>query len=223
MGEQAKKDFVGLFGSILRVMTILSSFDQFENEKLFSDRQMQDYQSMYIDLYHELKKPEGEKVDIYDDVVFELELVKQIEVNIDYILMLVEQYREKHGLDGEAIATVLKVVDSGMQLRSKKALIEAFLKSINVDSDINGDWKKFVDRKKEDDFQQIVIEEGLDELKARKFITEALESGDFKTNGTAIDSFMPPVRRFGGVGDRSSIKQRIIDRLMEFYERYFGM
>ena len=223
IGEQAKKDFVGLFGSILRVMNILSSFDQFEDDKLLSDRQMQDYQSMYIDLYHELKKPEGEKVDIHDDVVFELELVKQIEVNIDYILKLVEEYREKHGLDGEAIATVLKVVDSSMQLRSKKALIEAFLKSINVDSDINGDWKKFVDRKKEDDFQQIVIEEGLDEQKARKFITEALESGDFKTNGTAIDSFMPPVRRFGGGGDRASIKQRIIDKLMEFYERYFGM
>ena len=224
VGEKAMKDFVGLFGSILRVMNILSSFDQFENDKLLQDRQMQDYQSRYIDIYHELKnKDMGEKVDIHDDVVFQLELVKQIEVNIDYILMLVEKYKEEYQYDAEAIVTVLKVVDSSMQLRSKKALIEAFLKSINVDTDVVGGWRKFVDRKKEEDFQQIVIEEGLDEQKARKFITEALEAGDFKTNGTAIDEFMPPVRRFGGNADRAEKKQRIIERLLAFYETYLGM
>lgn len=223
MSEKDKKEFVSVFGGLLRVINLLSAFDQFEDDQLLSEREMQDYQSRYLDLYNELRKPQGEKVDIHDDVVFELELVKQIEVNIDYILAKVEEYRDKHDLDGVAIAKLLRVADSSMELRSKKALIEAFLKSINLDTDIKEGWKKFVDRKKEDDFQQIVIEEGLDERKARKFITDALESGDFKTTGTAIDDFMPPVRRFGGGGDRAEKKQKIIDKLMEFYERYFGM
>jgi len=221
IGEKDTKEFITTFGSLLRVMNILSAFDQFEEEKLLSDREMQDYQSIYLNLYYP-RHPQ-DKVDIHDDVVFEIELIKQIEVNIDYILKQVEEYRDKHSLDGVAIAKLLRVADSSMELRSKKALIEAFLKSINLDTDIQEGWKKFVDRQKEEDFQLIVLEEKLDEEKARRFITDALESGEFKTTGTAINDFMPKLRMFGGGNERTETKQRIIDRLLEFYEKYFGM
>ena len=221
-GEKAEKDFIATFGSLLRVMNILTAFDQFEGDKLLTDRQMQDYQSNYIDLYQKYKPSPGEKADIHDDVVFEMELVKQIEVNIDYILALVQKYHDEHMTNGEWIASIMKVVDSSTQLRSKKALIEAFLHTVNVSDDVPGGWKKFVNEQKEKDFQELVTEERLKRDKAREYVNEALATGNLKTNGTVIDDMMPPVSRFGGK-NREGRKQHIIDRLKAFFEKYFGV
>jgi type I restriction enzyme R subunit len=89
LGEEAEKDFIRLYGAILRLRNILTSFDDFEGNEILSERDFQDYQSIYIDLYQEYRKgADGDKETINDDIVFEIELVKQIEVNIDYILML---------------------------------------------------------------------------------------------------------------------------------------
>lgn len=222
LGEKAEKDFIGTFGTLLRIVNILSAFDEFENERLLTDRQMQDYQSMYLDLYQKYRKPKVSSDDIHDDVVFEIELVKQIEVGIDYILALVAKYHDGNTTDAEWITKVMKVVDSSTELRSKKALIEAFLKVLNVNSgDIHEDWQQFTQKKKEEDFQAIVIEESLNEQKARAFLKSAFDTGALKTEGTAIDEFMPPISRFGG--GRTAVKQRIIEKLQAFFDEYFGL
>lgn len=92
IGEQAQKDFIGLFGAILRMRNILSSFDEFIGNEILSERDMQDYQGRYNDLYDEwrTRRKDAEKEDITDDIVFEIELIKQVEINIDYILLLVK-------------------------------------------------------------------------------------------------------------------------------------
>lgn len=161
-GEKNKKEFVQLFGLLLKLRNILSSFDQFEGDASISDRDLQDYQSTYINLYNEFKKiKDAEKERINEDIIFELELIKQIEVNIDYILMLIEQYRESHDQDKEVIAKINKIVDSTFRLRSKKTLIEMFINAINIESDesIVSTWVKYVEEQKQIDLDRIISEE----------------------------------------------------------------
>ncbi|MDG2764723.1 type I restriction endonuclease subunit R, partial [Vibrio parahaemolyticus] len=113
VGEEAEKEFIKLYGAILRLKNILTSFDDFEGNEILSERDFQDYQSNYIDLYHKYRKRnDGDKEIINDDIVFEIELVKQIEVNIDYILMLVAKYQESSCKDKTILTTINKAINS---------------------------------------------------------------------------------------------------------------
>ena len=76
VGEQNQKDFIALFGAILRMRNILTSFDDFAGNELLAPRDMQDYQSRYLDLYHEMRPPKSDKEVINDDIVFEIQIEK---------------------------------------------------------------------------------------------------------------------------------------------------
>lgn len=222
IGEQNKKEFVVLFGNILRLRNILSAFDQFSGEEILLPRDLQDYTGIYIDIREEFKPKEGDKDSIKDDLVFEMELVKQIEVNIDYILMLVAKYHESNCKDKEILGSIDKAISSSLQLRSKKELIVGFINTINVNSDITSDWAKFVSKQSENDISEIISTEKLKDEETRKFIDNAFRDGVLKTTGTDIDKIMPPVSRFGG-GNRAAVKQKVIDVLQKFFEKYFGL
>lgn len=222
IGEQNKKNFVVLFGNILRLRNILSAFDQFSGEEILLPRDLQDYTGIYIDIRDEFKPKKGDKDSIKDDLVFEMELVKQIEVNIDYILMLVAKYHESNCKDKEILGSIDKAISSSLQLRSKKELIDGFINTINVNSDITSDWAKFVSKQRENDISEIISTEKLKDEETRKFIDNAFRDGVLKTTGTDIDKIMPPVSRFGG-GNRAAVKQKVIDVLQKFFEKYFGL
>lgn len=219
-GEKAEKEFIMLYGAILRMKNILSTFDNFEGMEILSDRDFQDYQSEYIDLYQKYKSKGNErKENINDDVVFEIELVKQVEINIDYILMLVKKYQQEGNQNKEIVVTIEKAVNSSMNLRSKMELIRNFLSRINAQTEVDGDWKKFVDEQRENDLAAIINEEKLKTEETHKFIDNSFRDGVLKTTGTDIDVIMPAVSRFGG-GNRAERKKRVIDRLMAYYEKY---
>ena len=223
VGEQAEKDFIKLFGSILSMRNILSSFDQFEEMDSIAARDLQNYQSIYLDLYDKYRKQkDGEKEDIVDDIEFEIELIKQVEINIDYILMLVEKYHAGNCEDKEILASIRKAVDASIQLRSKKELIEAFISTVNVDTQVTTDWRRFVLEQEENDLAEIISGEKLKDEETRKFVSNAFRDGALKTTGTEIDKLMPPVSRFGG-GSRAKKKQGIIAKLKAFFEKYFGL
>ncbi|MDQ0154668.1 type I restriction endonuclease subunit R [Robertmurraya andreesenii] len=222
IGEEAEKDFIRLYGAILRLRNILTSFDDFEGNEILSERDFQDYQSIYIDLYQEYRKgADGDKETINDDIVFEIELVKQIEVNIDYILMLVAKYQQSNCKDKTILTTIDKAINSSIELRSKKELIERFIEQVNVSTKVDEDWRKFLDERKEADISAIIEEEKLKPEETRRFIDNAFRDGMLKTTGTAIDKIMPPVSRFGG--GRAAKKQGIIEKLMLFFEKYLGL
>ena len=223
-GEQNQKDFIMLFGAILRMRNLLSSFDEFAGHEILSERDLQDYLGRYQDLRDEWRnrKPTGEKEDIIDDIVFEIELIKQIEINIDYILMLVKKYHDSHCSDKEVLVTIQKAIDASPELRSKKALIENFIAGINDVSDIMVEWRQYVAEEKERQLVQLIQEENLKEEETRKFIEVAFRDGSVKTTGTDIDKLMPPMSRFGG-GNRAEKKQGVIAKLMTFFERFFGI
>ncbi len=224
IGEQNQKDFISLFGAILRMRNLLSAFDEFAGKEMITERDLQDYLGRYQDLRDEWneRRKRGESTDIIDDIVFEVELIKQIEINIDYILMLVKKYHDSHCEDKEVLVTIKKAIDASPELRSKKALIETFIAEINDVEDVMTEWHGYVAEKREEELVQIIKEEKLKEPETRKFIENAFRDGEIKTTGTDIDRLMPPISRFGG-GNRATKKQGVIDKLKSFFEKFFGV
>jgi len=223
-GEQNQKEFIALFGALLRMRNLLVSFDEFEGKEKISERDLQDYLGRYQDLRDEWKRKRenGESTDIIDDIVFEIELIKQIEINIDYILMLVKKYHDSHGEDKEVLITIRKAIDASPELRSKKQLIENFIMGINEVDDVLVEWQDYVVQQREHDLEVLIESERLKPDETRKFIENAFRDGEIKTTGTDIDKLLPPVSRFGG-GNRAEMKKGVIDRLMAYFERFYGM
>ena len=224
MGEQEERRFIGLFGSLLKSINVLQSFDQFEGKELLTDGQMQDYQSHYLDLRDKWRKKNNtDKEIINDDLIFETELIRQVEINIDYILMLVKQYHDSNCKDKELLVSINKAVGASMNLRSKKELIESFVEAVNVGEDVDDAWEDFVRQKREKDLASIIQEEKLKEPETRKFIENALRDGQVRTTGTDIDKILPPMSRFGSGGNRRRKKLVVIEKIQAFFEKYFGL
>lgn len=223
-GEQSQKEFIALFGAILRMRNLLVSFDEFKGMERITERDLQDYLGRYQDLRDEWKRRReaGERADITEDIVFEIELIRQIEINIDYILLLVKKYHDTHCEDQEVLITIRKSIDASPELRSKKELIETFIAGINDVDDVLSEWHDYVVRKREKELQAIIAEEKLKPEDTRKFLENAFRDGEIRTAGTEIDKIMPPVSRFGG-GGRAKKKQGVIDKLKTFFEKFFGI
>ena len=223
IGEKAEKNFISSIGNILKIRNILTSFDKFKGNEILSERELQDYTGMYVDLYQKYKQKENsQKESIKDDIIFEMELVKQVEVNIDYILMLVAKYHKSNCEDKEILVTINKAIKSSLNLRNKKELIEKFIEKINTETDITEKWKQFVKEQKEIDLKKIIEDENLNEEETRKYIENTFRNGQVKTNGTDIEKILPPMSRFGG-SNRNERKQNIIIKIKEYYEKYYGL
>lgn len=223
MGEEEERRFITLFGSLLKSINVLQSFDQFEGQQLLTDGQMQDYQSNYLDLKDKWRKRnKGEKEVVNDDIIFETELIRQVEINIDYILLLVKNYHESNCKNKEILVNISKAVSASMQLRSKKELIEDFVASVNADTDVDEAWEAYVKQRKQDDLNEIIASENLKADETSKFVENAFRDGAIRTTGTDIDKILPAMSRFGG-GNRQEKKKTVIEKLKVFFEKYFGV
>lgn len=224
VGEQNQKDFIKLYGAILRVKNILTTFDEFCGNEILSDRDVQDYHSMYIDLYNEFKKEESsEKENINDDVIFEIELIKQVDIDIDYILELIRKYHEDNVRNKEILIDINKAIDSSMKLRNKKELINQFISSLDISSSIDDDWKKFVEKKRTEELDRIIEEENLNKEEAYRFVKNAFRDGNVPVTGTSITTVLPPIRKFDEHSQRGKIKESVLQRFKEFLDRFFDI
>ncbi|MCD8459821.1 type I restriction endonuclease subunit R [Xylella taiwanensis] len=226
VGEAAQKEFIQLFGSILRLKNILTSFDDFAGHEILSERDFQDYQSVYLNLYAAFRSTsETETASINDDVVFEIELIKQVEVNVDYILWLVAQYLKKKGTgdDQDIRSTIEGAVNASPGLRHRKDVIEQFVDAVNTKTKVDAQWQAFVAAKKTAELERIITEENLNAEAAREFIDNAFRDGGVSTIGTAITKVLPPVSRFSKNNDHAVKKRIVLDKLAVFFERYFGL
>ena len=224
LGEEAERRFVALFGSLLKSINILSTFDQFDVKQIITDRQLQDYQSNYLDLQEKWRRRRpGDKENINDDLVFETELIRQVEINIDYILLLVQKYHDSNCTNKEILVNISKAVGSSLQLRSKKELIENFIGSVNADTDVEKSWKDFVQQRKDEDLKEIIDSEHLKPQETKTFIDNSFRDGQVRTTGTDIDKILPPMSRFGGSDNRQEKKKTVVEKLQAFFERYFGL
>ena len=222
IGEQNQKQFIKLFGAILRLKNILTAFDKFAGNEILSERDFQDYQSIYLDFYQDFSKEKNnDKEKINEDIVFEIELIKQVEINIDYILMLVTKYHASNCEDKNILITIDKAIGSSMQLRSKRDLIESFIDRVNSSTKIDKAWREFVNAQKEKELEEIINERNLKPAETTKFINNAFRDGVLKTTGTDLDRIMPPISRFNS--NRMQVKSEIIEMLKSYYEKYYGV
>ncbi|PRB41849.1 DEAD/DEAH box helicase [Arthrobacter sp. MYb23] len=226
VGESAQKQFIQLFGAILRLQNILTSFDDFVGNEILTERQSQDYRSVYLDLYAEFRKDkDADKERINEDIVFEIELIKQVEINVDYILMLVQKYRDERGDgdDKEIRAEISRAIDASPTLRNKKDLVEDFVDSLSADGEIDQEWRAFITAKREAELETIIADENLRPDETHAFVETAFRDGQIRTSGTAITKVLPPVSRFSADGGHGEKKQRVIQKLGAFFERFFGL
>ncbi len=224
IGERNQKDFIRLYGSILKLRNILTTFDEFAGNEILTERDLQDYHSEYIDIYNEFKREiENDKENVNEDLVFEMELIKQIEINIDYILGLIGKYHEDHIKNREILIDINKAIDSSIELRNKKDLINQFISSLDVHSVVDDDWKDFVEQKKIDELEHIIINENLDREATYDFVKNSFRDGNVATTGTAITKVLPPVSRFSPTGERSKKRESVINKLTNFFERFFDI
>ena len=230
-GEAAQKQFIDLFGAILRLRNILSAFDEFTGREILTERDFQDYQSQYLNLWTEFRnRNASEKESIINDVVFEIELIKQIEINVDYILMLVAEYlkTKDSGNDREIKATIDRAVSASPSLRSKKDLIDDFVAKVSPQGPVDEQWRQFITERREAELDEIIHDENLRSEPARAFVNNAFRDGAIPSGGTGITEIMPRISRFnrgeGAEGGHYSRKKRsVLDRLTVFYERFAGL
>ena len=222
--DEAQKDFIKLYGAILKVTNILSSFDEFKDEELINERDKQDYHSIYIELYNEFKnKAKQEKKDVTEDVVFEMELIKSIEVNIDYILGLVKKYHDSNMKDEEILITIQKTIMASPDLRNKKDLIMAFIDSLDQNSNVYDDFESFMNSKKKEELDKIIVEENLNKEATYDFVQNAFDKGRIETDGTEVSTILPPMNMFTPTNDRQNKKNKVIDKLIDFFDKFFSI
>lgn len=226
VGEQAEKDFIQLFGAILRLQNILTSFDDFDGNDPLTERQRQDYTSIYLRLRDEFARDrDGDREVINDDVVFEIELVKQVEINVDYILMLVEKLRAEKGDgdDKEVRAEITRAVDASPTLRSKRDLVEDFVESVSLQGAVDEQWQAYIAAKREAELQELIETHKLKLEQTRSFVDAAFRDGQLRTAGTEITRILPPVSRFNRESNHGDKKKRVIEALSRFFERFRGL
>ncbi|WP_321974212.1 type I restriction endonuclease subunit R [Paratractidigestivibacter sp.] len=240
MGEAAERDLIKTFSAILRLRNILTSFDAFEDDDTVDDWEMQDYQSVYLDLRDKYTDRErSEKESIADDLVFEMELVRQLEINIDYILMLVEKRHGDNTKDREIAERVRSAVAASPELRDKQDLIDRFLEmagfseGVSAEFEIDPDatdeerhevvsrrWREYVAQSMEDELTQIIDGEGLKSEATRELMHEAFEIGGVPQEGTSVAKILPPVSRFAKGNPQAEKRRRVTALLSEFFNRF---
>ncbi len=227
--EKEEKEFIKLFGKILRLKNILTTFDQFGGNEILSERDFQDYQSIYIDLYHQYQKTaEVEKEVINDDLVFEIELIKQVEMNIDYILELIRKYQEKHKKDKSVLTDIQKAIDASIRLRNKKDLIFEFIAQLDGQKEdketaIDEQWQTFITEKHEEELNKIIEEENLHKENTRKFVKNSFKRGYIENLGTEFVNILPPMNPFDPSGERKKKYESVLQKITAFFERFFDI
>ena len=224
LGEEAEKAFIRLFGVILRLRNILTAFDDFAADDTLSPSDEQDYRSVYTDLYQKWRKQKEDATIINDDLVFEVELLKQVDINIDYVLMLVQKYHDSNCTDKMIIGDIERAIGASYELRNKKDLIEAFIDSLDSSNDVTADWEKYLAEAKERELSAIIEEEALDDAATREFMASAFADGGVSESGTEVASLMTKKpSRFAPANAYAEMKARVLERLKGFFDRFNGL
>ena len=225
-GEENEKDFIKLYSSILKATNLLSTFDQFAGQEILSARDTQDYHSMYLNLYDKYRRGDtGEAVNVNDDIVFEIELIKQVEINIDYILYLISQLHKEHDQDREIQLSIQKAITASPSLRNKKELIEDFIEQLTPEKEVGDEWRSFVRQQQHEQIDEIIKEEKLKRDETYSFVSQSFKDGQIEEGGTAVAKILPPIPLFSKKKnlDRGKKKQTVLKKLKGFFDRFFDI
>lgn len=229
--EADKKEFVQLFGELLKAENILRNFDEFENfEKIISERLMQDMKSVYVDIresiLNERRSKEAEEAQVdFSDVEFQIDLLKTDEINLDYILALIlEKARENDDIESLK-AEVRRVIRSSLGTRAKEDLVMEFISKTRLSElkntdDIIETFYDFAKKEKEVKINQLIAEENLNE-KANRFIEKSISKGYVEYAGDELDGIIPPLSRRGGVREKK--KEIVLEKIRKIVDVFVGI
>ena len=237
--EKDKKEFVKLFGEILKRENILRNYDEFSSfEKIITERLKQDMKSTYIKIKEELISPDpsgggdlgkggkdDEKID-FSDVEFHIDLLKTEEVNLDYILALILEKAKEQGTNNETLKEeIRRLIRSSLGTRAKEELIIEFINRTDLtkfdkNEDILEAFYEYAKIEKEHKINELIYEENLKE-KSKKFIEKSISRGYVSQGGTELDDVLPPVGRRGGA--REVKKQSVLSKLKDIVKVFVGI
>ena len=222
--EEVKKDFIRLMSEILKVRNILSTFDDFTKEaEIVDEMRFLDYKGWYNTYYHEFRPPNNNEAEnINDDIVFEIELVKQVQVNINYILKLIQRYHDSNCEDKEVVARIMKEINASPDMRDKRDLIEKFIERMTPQKgkDVGDDWEKYIEEQKKEQLDVIINEEHLKGKETEAFMQRAFADGYVTETGTGIAKILPPTNPFHP--ESGVKKQRVIDKLKSYLQKFLN-
>lgn len=224
ISEKEQREFIKLYSWILKLRNILSTFDQFKWQEILTQRDIQDYHSIYIWFYNDFRKwRDNEKENINDDLVFEMELIKQVEINIDYIFELINKYHSSNIQDKEILSDINKAINSSVELRNKKDLIDQFIENLDASSSIDDDWLEYVEKRKVEELDKIIEAEKLNKEETYSFIENAFRDWYIQKTWTSITKILPPVSRFSKDQARTQKRNTVIEQLNNFFNRFFDI
>jgi len=224
--EDDELKFIIAFRDLMRMKNVLTSFSDFKWSDLsMTEQQFEDYKSKYLDLHDKVKSEHAkEKVSILEDVDFELELIHRDEINVAYIIRLLIKLKANQKKDAEQIEKeIFNLLNTEMQLRSKKELIEKFIREnmpVILDTDdIPQEFEKFWTVEQENAFLKMVEEEKLSKEKTQTLIENYLYSEQEPMRDEILELM---VGEKPTLLQRKTTGERILRRIMDFVETFIN-
>lgn len=224
--EMEQRDFANIFSKLQKVLNILSSFDEFHDisNKNITEYEIKQYLSLYLDIWDKIKKESNDsnKISINDSIEFEIELIKQVEVNIDYILNLLA----RNSIENNHTKTredIILNIDSSTSLRDKKDLIIEFMNKQEYDlNNIHDKWNQFREEKKEEEEKSIIKEFNLKEKEAKRILDSYIKSGEVREYGSDINRiFLNKLSSFGPDANlKNKAKYSFFERAKNFLKKF---
>lgn len=220
--NEGKVQFVEAYSEVVRLISFLDMFDEFSEDTTLSKRDFQDYQTAYLEIYEEKRGTnKDEPVDITDDLVFEIELVSRLSVDVDTILRLIAELRDEHGnLTDENRKRIEREIDSSEKLRLKKELIAKFIEQQDGDTDTD-DFYSLVERECRRAIDTLISTEKLKREIALQVFAKGFADMFIPSSGLLVGTMLPPVRRFGAKkGDEADKKHRVVGAMNRIVSTY---
>jgi type I restriction enzyme R subunit len=222
--EDDELEFIKAFRSLLRVMNILSSFSDFKwHDVYMNEQEFEDYKSKYLDLHDKVKSShEVDKVSILNDVDFELELIHRDEISVSYIIQLLIKLKANQKKDAERVEKEIEnLLNTETQLRSKKELIERFIKEnlqgIDNTDDIPQEFEKFWNLEQDKAFLKLVKDENLSKERTQALIEHYLYAEKEPMRDEILDLLegdKPTLLQRKTIGDR------VLKKIIGFVETF---
>ena len=208
-----------------------ADIDNMKTIDVLEDRTAQDYRSTYNDIRDWLRREkqgkEAEESDIdWDDVVFEIDLLKSQEINLDYILELIFENNKKTKNKADLIEEIRRVIRSSIGNRAKESLVVDFINTTDLDaiqdkSTIIDSFFKFAQEKQKQEAEELIEEDNLNCEAAKRYILNSLKREFASENGTELNSILPKMSPLNP--QYLTKKQSVFQKISAFIEKFKGV
>lgn len=196
-----------------------------------SERKIQDYRSIYNDIREWLRREKTGKdkeqstID-WDDVIFEVDLLKSQEINLDYILGLIFENNKKSKDKAALVEDVRRVIRASLGNRAKESLLVDFINTTDLDeigdkASVIEAFFTFAQAEQQREAQELINDEGLNAEEAKRYITTSLKREFASENGTELNAILPKMSPLNP--QYLTKKQTVFQRIVAFVEKFKGV